>query len=294
MVEQYRDNLVLIRYHTWWPSSNDPFYQFALQDNNDRIAFYDIEQVTYLVADGLSRSIVRFQWDSLLAYRISFDSPMEIAISGSYQPESRQVDLAISVIAIDTADYSDLWLHLVVTESGIYWPAPNGLLYHNQTMRDMAPSQDGEPLSISRGDTVYLNRQVTLSDTLNPDSCQFVVFVQANSDSLRILQTAMLELREILGISELPLMPDIAELKMPFPNPFNSTAVIEYFLAQDGIITLEIFDIQGRRVATLANGRRSLGAHYVTWNAAGLSSGIYICRLRAGEFDASRRLALIK
>jgi hypothetical protein len=55
-----------------------------------------------------------------------------------------------------------------------------------------------------------------------------------------------------------------------------------------------IYDILGREVATLVNDVKQPGSYSVTWNAAGLSSGVYVYRLTAGSFSQSREMVLVK
>jgi hypothetical protein len=78
------------------------------------------------------------------------------------------------------------------------------------------------------------------------------------------------------------------------PNPFNAQTTIEYALPEQASITLDIFDIQGRKVAALQEGVMPAGYHMSTWDAHDAPSGIYIVRLRAGEFAETRKITLLK
>lgn len=83
-------------------------------------------------------------------------------------------------------------------------------------------------------------------------------------------------------------------LQQNYPNPFNPSTNISFDLPQSSNVTLEVFDMMGKRVATLVNGRVAAGSHQVTFNATNLASGIYIYRLNAGSFVQTRKLTLIK
>jgi endo-1,4-beta-xylanase len=83
-------------------------------------------------------------------------------------------------------------------------------------------------------------------------------------------------------------------LSQNYPNPFNPTTAISYRLAAAGIVTLDIYDLLGRKVATLVNALQNPGTHTVQWNASGLSSGVYVCRMRAGTFVESRKMLLTR
>lgn len=103
----------------------------------------------------------------------------------------------------------------------------------------------------------------------------------------------------ILDAPPSPTLPSSSALYQNYPNPFNPETSIEYSLVSPANIRLEVFDILGRNVATLATGVRQAGRHVVHWNGksnAGISvpSGIYFYRLTAPEFVQTRRMLLMR
>jgi hypothetical protein len=89
-------------------------------------------------------------------------------------------------------------------------------------------------------------------------------------------------------------LPDTIQLHQNFPNPFNPTTVISYGLTKTGFVSLAVYDMTGRHVATLVNDIIQAGNHSVIFDASGLSSGVYIYRLSAGNAVLTRRLTLLK
>ena len=83
-------------------------------------------------------------------------------------------------------------------------------------------------------------------------------------------------------------------LSQNFPNPFNPSTSIRFELGGAGFVSLRVYDVLGNVVATLENGEMKQGGYQVTWKATGLSSGIYLCRLQAGNFVDIRKLILLK
>jgi hypothetical protein len=83
-------------------------------------------------------------------------------------------------------------------------------------------------------------------------------------------------------------------LSQNYPNPFNPTTVIHYQLPVNSFVTLKIYDILGREVATLINGRQSAGYYNATFKATNLPSGVYFYRLQAGTYSATKKLLLLK
>jgi len=79
-----------------------------------------------------------------------------------------------------------------------------------------------------------------------------------------------------------------------YPNPFNESTVIEYRLNLQSMVTIDIFDILGRKLATLANRQQPSGINQAIWKADNFSSGVYFYRLQAGEFAESKAISLLK
>ncbi|MFQ3598265.1 MAG: T9SS type A sorting domain-containing protein [Chloroherpetonaceae bacterium] len=83
-------------------------------------------------------------------------------------------------------------------------------------------------------------------------------------------------------------------LEQNYPNPFNPTTSVAYQLPTAGNVSLKVFDMLGKEVATLVNGRQEAGAYTINFNANQLSSGVYFYRLQAGNFVQTRKMMLVK
>jgi hypothetical protein len=84
------------------------------------------------------------------------------------------------------------------------------------------------------------------------------------------------------------------ELLQNYPNPFNPTTVLSWQVPVVSNVKLAVYDILGREVATIVNEVRSPGSYKVTWNAAGLASGVYLYRLTAGSFTETKKMILLR
>jgi hypothetical protein len=113
--------------------------------------------------------------------------------------------------------------------------------------------------------------------TLSEDSPRFVVIASTATTSV--------------PVSELP---QFVSLNQNYPNPFNPTTQISYELPASADVRLEVFNIQGQRVASLVNAAQTAGTHTVTFDASNLASGVYLYRLQVGAQVITKKMTLLK
>ncbi|HED07118.1 MAG TPA: T9SS type A sorting domain-containing protein [Ignavibacteria bacterium] len=89
-------------------------------------------------------------------------------------------------------------------------------------------------------------------------------------------------------------LPTNFALEQNYPNPFNPSTTIKYDLPKEGFVTLKVYDMLGREVATLVNKEQSAGRYIITFDASGLASGIYFYRISAGKFLQTKKLILLR
>jgi hypothetical protein len=83
-------------------------------------------------------------------------------------------------------------------------------------------------------------------------------------------------------------------LRQNYPNPFNPSTNMSFVIRNSSLVTLKVYDILGREVATLVDGVEQAGEHTAVWNAGDLPAGFYICRLMTGGHIQSIKLLLLK
>jgi hypothetical protein len=109
----------------------------------------------------------------------------------------------------------------------------------------------------------------------------------------------------LTGVSVSEVLPVEPSLEQNYPNPFNPETRIEFRIQKSGFTRLSVHDLLGREVAVLVNEEKMPGTYTVTWDArlhfsnsggqaGGMTSGVYFCRMQAGEFVQTRKLVLLR
>ena len=88
--------------------------------------------------------------------------------------------------------------------------------------------------------------------------------------------------------------PSNYSLEQNYPNPFNAGTTIKYQLSHSANVTLKIYDVLGREVATLVNTKQLPGNYEYPWSGQSLASGIYFYRLTAGDVHLQKKMILLK
>jgi len=83
-------------------------------------------------------------------------------------------------------------------------------------------------------------------------------------------------------------------LNQNYPNPFNPSTTISFTLDRDGFVSLNVYDVAGRTVATVLNKSMTAGSYDVGFNASGLSSGVYFYKLKTADQEMTKKMILLR
>ncbi|MCH9028699.1 MAG: T9SS type A sorting domain-containing protein [Bacteroidetes bacterium] len=83
-------------------------------------------------------------------------------------------------------------------------------------------------------------------------------------------------------------------LRQNHPNPFNPLTTIKYQTSQNGFVTLKVYDILGKEIATLVNEEKPSGRYEVSFNASSFASGVYLYRLNVNDYVDVKKMILLK
>jgi hypothetical protein len=117
------------------------------------------------------------------------------------------------------------------------------------------------------------------------------LYVMQVSDGEIVAQTVELHGR-VDGTLGVPPAEGMALSATARPNPLRARTTIDFVVPSEGHVTLDLFDVSGRRVARLVDGERPAGHHSVEWSAPRGRGGLYFYRIQAGEFRARRAMMI--
>ena len=166
------------------------------------------------------------------------------------------------------------------------------IMYKNNIIVNQIPSTgplntEGLSVSVSPITTIDSVKIIVKSftGTINNVSSAGLAEVETNS---------RVSSEDLIGINDPVALLSDYKLEQNYPNPFNPSTIIRFSLPKAQSVTLEVFDISGRNVATLISGKVEKGNNSIQFNPYNLSSGIYFYKLSAEKFTQTRKMVLIR
>lgn len=83
-------------------------------------------------------------------------------------------------------------------------------------------------------------------------------------------------------------------LEQNYPNPFNPATIINYQITESNVVTIKVFDILGKEIATLVNEYKPAGKYVIEFNAAKFASGVYFYKIKSGDFTDTKKMLLLR
>ena len=111
--------------------------------------------------------------------------------------------------------------------------------------------------------------------------------------------TTIFEVQTVFGSNNTRTTDQLLTLNPNFPNPFSDATVISFELPEEGMVSLEVFDTQGRNVQTLLDENRAAGPHQIKWDGrdakgSALPAGVYFYRLESGGYTQVRKMVIVR
>lgn len=171
------------------------------------------------------------------------------------------------------------------------------------TYRPVPMSWDGFEVQFSFGDLRFSGMGGMISDTSKNYLTVNYQYYQQNGNQWTTLRSRQFigdyvtgAILGTTGVQESAgsVVPDAYALTQNYPNPFNPSTTIQFSIANSQFISLKVYDLLGREVATLVNEVKPAGSYTARWNAGGAPSGTYFYRLHTGRFVETRKMILVK
>ena len=113
-------------------------------------------------------------------------------------------------------------------------------------------------------------------------------------DSIAVMYLRVPVTSLVTSVRQRAGLPDRFALEQNYPNPFNPTTNIRYSIPKSSFVTLKVYDILGKEVATLVDGEQTAGSYVADFDAASLANGVYLYRLHTDNFSSVRKMIVLK
>jgi hypothetical protein len=157
-------------------------------------------------------------------------------------------------------------------------------------------ASDNAFATIVRDTTVAFDTTVTLANHLDSETPYFWRAGAINDGGLGTwAATVTFTTGTVDAVAKSTIdIPKSFALMQNYPNPFNPSTTIQYDIPNAAHVTLRIYDVLGRLVATLVDGVQAASSYKVEWNATAFASGVYFYRIEARAQDGSKNFASVK
>ena len=273
------DKISYIFYHMIYPYSDDPLYWESQEGSDARDNYYNpVSATPQGWFDGVHQGSTS-GWTMSIDNLVATESALKILLSGT--TGSNQFNINAELTRTGNIQDNDLVIHFVVVED-LFFDGRNSVSDHKHVIRKMLPTPDGQSFTISLNETKNIPQTIDLDPTWDADSLSVIVFAQSVS-SKTVYQSATIRYDEltITDTENENISPAEFVLHQNYPNPFNPTTTISYQLPVSSDVTLKVYDLLGREVATLVDEFKPAGRYEINFEASLLPSGIYFYMLQA-------------
>ncbi|OGC38903.1 hypothetical protein A2Y85_01725 [candidate division WOR-3 bacterium RBG_13_43_14] len=188
----------------------------------------------------------------MITARMAQAAPVTITIDGNYNPGTGNGNASIR-FQNDSSAAIDGRVIIVITEDSLFYPAPNGAMWHCHVPRDYLPDNNGTIVSMPAGNYVDVNQSFSIDPIWNDDQCKLIAFIQNDvmqADSTKeIWQGAIVDILEI-GIEEREAASAPFIVKH-FPNPARNIVNFCFQVSIGTEYRIDLYDITGRKIRAI-------------------------------------------
>lgn len=205
-----------------------------------------------------------------------------------FDDESMDIgDLQLDETAFETS--------LMIYNTGEY---PDSVLLswrNTYYVRKNAVSINPSAFFINNNDSQRVTITIDASKFRQGSSSLYIEATSLYSSTGRVVQKEVsYSMVPATGIHETPSSPGRFALCQNYPNPFNPSTTIDFQIPCNSQVTLKIYNILGKEVASLVDGMKKKGSYSISWDGGKLNSGFYIYKLSAGAYSETRKMLLLR
>lgn len=288
--------VAVIKYHSDWPSPQDPYWTSNYSENNYRVGYYDVTGVPSAFMNGtiLTGSSYAGAPSNLTQTMIdnayAAPSNIELSVAQNYMGNDI-VEVSVDVEGLQQTGSADNRLHVVLVEDYKWWPTtfPNGEQEFHKTMLKMVTGRFGEVIgTVPAGSNNNYTYQYTVDPSWDLSNTRLVVFVQRHSTK-KVFQSVMTSANSV-GIED-ELAANAPMLGLSHPNPADQLSYIQVNnITKD--MQLRLTDMTGK-ILRVQDVRA--GSSVMEMNTAGLAQGMYLYQLTDnGSVLDTKRLSIAR
>jgi thiol-disulfide isomerase/thioredoxin len=304
-IPPYWDRVTVVAYHVGWPTpGNDPMYLHNPTQSYDRRNYYGINAVPCARVDGViptgacSGCSYTNQENCLtvpMNTRLNVVTPVGLSVTDQrIAGDSIRATIVLTILSnLSSGSY---FLRVMAVERIVTYTSPpgtNGETVFPDVFRASFPTSQGTAISTTAGTYNYV-----FTYKRNPvwvDSMIYTLAFVQNDANKEVFNSGRPNNITITG--QPTYSNEVAgnfELMQNYPNPFNPSTYIAFSLPKDEYVTLKVYDLMGKEINTLVSGNHKAGIYNIFFDGSGLASGVYLYKLTAGDFTATKKMLLVK
>ena len=286
------DSIITIKYHASFPGY-DPMYSHNPSQNTERYSnYYGMNAMPWLNSDGIINDIWPFSLANLnngFYTRLSVPAPLTVTVVDE-RIAGDSIRATVNINLPSNLPSGNYKLRVFAIEGWIVYSTPpgsNGETSFEHVFRRAYPNTTGTTFNGLAG-----NQQFVFTYKVDPawnDSSVYTIAFIQNDNNKEVLNSGKGS-PNLTGITGNNTdIPKSYSLIQNYPNPFNPVTYIGFSVPVSSDVKLTVFDMLGREVALLANGKFDAGNYSIDFDASNLPSGIYFYTLKAGSFSDNKK-----
>lgn len=291
------DSIIAIMYHSSFPGF-DPMYNHNPTQNQERYsAYYGMNAVPWLNADGIVNDIWPFTIANLnngFYGRLAIPAPLTITVNDQ-RIAGDSIRATVNINLPSNLPSGNYKLRVMAIEKWVIYSSPpgsNGESVFQHVFRRAYPNTTGTTFNGIEGNQQFVftyKKDPVWNDT----SIITVAFIQ-NDNNKEVLNSGKGTMMPIGINNNNSGIPSGYSLLQNYPNPFNPVTIISFGLPVASQVKLVVYDMLGREVSLLANGKFEAGIYSIDYDASALTSGIYFYTITAGRYTSTKKMMMIK